>query len=127
MNLFLRTIAALWIIFGLYANVFFYSHARSIGRKAYGYPLTVVIIRRGNVGPIEWQGVAANTLIWILPAGFMWFQPGRVKRIRNERLRNGRCAHCGYSLTGTVARNCPECGTDNTKTNHDNGTTNTVE
>jgi predicted RNA-binding Zn-ribbon protein involved in translation (DUF1610 family) len=29
---------------------------------------------------------------------------------RSERLKNRQCLGCGYSLTGNVSGNCPECG-----------------
>ena len=32
------------------------------------------------------------------------------KRARWKRA--GRCAHCGYDLTGNVSGKCPECGTE---------------
>jgi hypothetical protein len=32
------------------------------------------------------------------------------RRRRRKRERSGRCAACGYDLTGNVSGICPECG-----------------
>ncbi len=55
---------------------------------------------------VLWPGFAVNAAFY---AGVCWVllaAPGVVVRWR--RRRRGRCAACGYDLTGLDA--CPECG-----------------
>jgi hypothetical protein len=33
------------------------------------------------------------------------------RAVRARRAKKGRCANCGYNLTGNVSGRCPECGT----------------
>lgn len=47
------------------------------------------------------------TLFGILPVH--WLLRGRRNRLRQQRLRQGMCVHCGYDLRASKER-CPECG-----------------
>lgn len=56
--------------------------------------------------PLQIPFVVAGAL-----AAITWL-PRTYRRVRGYRWRaQGRCAMCGYDLTGNVSGRCPECGT----------------
>ena len=42
------------------------------------------------------------TLICVIPTAILWW--------KDRRPAKGRCAQCGYDLTGNLSGTCPECG-----------------
>ncbi|MDB5295282.1 MAG: hypothetical protein JWO31_1265 [Phycisphaerales bacterium] len=46
-------------------------------------------------------------LLWVVAAAWRREQS---KRLGADRRRLGRCAGCGYDLTGNASGACPECG-----------------
>lgn len=52
-----------------------------------------------------WPGFLANSLVYAVALGLLWFSPGMLRR---RYRRRELCVHCGYPLgIGTI---CPECG-----------------
>ena len=45
-----------------------------------------------------------------LVAPALWLRRAALRRRRARRAAAGRCARCGYDLTGNVSGVCPECG-----------------
>ena len=54
----------------------------------------------------RWAGIA---VILVVPV-VMWVLLERSDWVRTRRQERGRCAGCGYDLTGNVSGLCPECG-----------------
>ncbi len=67
--------------------------------------------RPGLVLPLlpRWPEFIINTAFW---AGVLWLVFGGAAWLRGLwRIRQGRCAACGYDLRGLAPRStCPECG-----------------
>ena len=60
-----------------------------------------------------WPGFVVDTAFWGGTAFLVWSVPGFVRRrVRRRRGEGGRCAACGYDLSGAGAAGgvCPECG-----------------
>jgi hypothetical protein len=70
----------------------------------------------GIVSPYRDNRVLASVPIGALAVPFaipplawaLWYY--RRDRLR-RRVAEGRCAKCGYALTGNISGKCPECGT----------------
>lgn len=61
---------------------------------------------------VVWGALVLNVGFWTSIAYFVISVPRIVAFARGVRWsRTGRCAQCGYSLSGTVGKPCPECGT----------------
>jgi ABC-type ATPase with predicted acetyltransferase domain len=48
-------------------------------------------------------------ILTLLP--LVWLYGLHWRDRRAQRIAAGRCATCGYSLTGNLSGICPECGT----------------
>ena len=58
--------------------------------------------------PKPWNDVCAYGVFAV--GLLLWYRmDGPVER-RRDRMKRGKCLHCGYSLTGNVSGVCPECG-----------------
>lgn len=59
-------------------------------------------------------GAVAGMIISTFLSGSVLMVLGWVrasKRLKADRgMKTGRCAHCGYDLTGSLRPRCPECG-----------------
>jgi hypothetical protein len=72
----------------------------------------------GRVEKVLENAYVSITIPLILIGGPIWFL-WRVVSIERERrqsdvragwIASGRCAECGYDLTGNISGTCPECG-----------------
>lgn len=62
----------------------------------------------------RWPEGGMEFCYWVRIPLWMIFVPsfaGWLYLSRKPRRTPGRCARCGYDLTGNVAGRCPECGT----------------
>ncbi len=69
-----------------------------------GYPIVVGAKGAG----VYFCGVLPVTLLAILGLGLTGRLPGTCRAAKP-----GRCADCGYDLSGTQGGGCPECGRQN--------------
>lgn len=70
-------------------------------RDSNGYP----ILAGAEGAGVYFCGVLPITLLVILVLGLAGHLPGT-----RRAPKHGRCADCGYDLSGTQGSRCPECG-----------------
>ncbi len=62
---------------------------------------------------VVWSGVILNILCLCWISAFLYgFVTRKQRTIRLERLKQGRCPICRYSIEGLPTHRCPECGSD---------------
>jgi hypothetical protein len=86
-------------------------------------PHSGITVTRGAMGVLSirtgtsrnWHWASLTVPVWLVVA-VLFIHPavdlfrGPVRRRR--RRRRGRCAECGYDLSGNTSGRCPECGKD---------------
>lgn len=80
--------------------------------RVLGIPMPGLTTAQGRLIPVRplWDGLAANTLLYALAAGFFGWVATRVRR--RARLDRQCCAACGYDLRAALESDtvrCPEC------------------
>jgi len=75
-------------------------------------PLVALIHGPGQIGAQLVEGLTTFFVLYVLGSltgGLAWIAdyPNRILR---QRIKQGQCIHCGYSLQGNVSGVCPECG-----------------
>lgn len=81
----------------------------SVGAPTDGFPWPYGVnqLRGIPLTPV-WPGFVLNTLFYTVILWLLWSAPFATRRL--IRKRRGRCARCGYDLTGVKHDVCPECG-----------------
>jgi hypothetical protein len=86
--------------------------ASSSGLAYRGFAGLDLLPSSGSVTQIEYDrsiaGIVAHTVFAV--CAVHWLRIGYKVGIARQRVRDGMCAACGYSLKGVVLPQCPECG-----------------